>query len=150
MYTLSENGYLPKSFNKVSKRKIPYWPVMAIILGILLGSLINYALPLFFKSAADMFVLVFGASVLPGMVPWFVILISHLGFIKRHEEELVDHPFRLPGAPWINYVALVLLVAIVIFMFFNPETRASIMIGLGFEILMIVIYLIKYRKSDAK
>ncbi|BDR58703.1 amino acid permease [Xylocopilactobacillus apicola] len=140
MYTLAENGDLPKVFTKVSKRKIPYWPVVAIVVGILIGSLI----PVFFKSAKDMFVLVFGASVLPGMIPWFVILISHLMFVRRHEEELVDHPFRLPGAPWINYVTLVILVMIVTFMFFNPETTASIMIGLGFEIVISGVYVIKY------
>lgn len=147
MYTLAQKGDLPRSFTKLSKRNIPYWPVITMSLGILIGSLINYALPLISDSAADMFVLFFGASVLPGMIPWIVILISHLGFVKHHEEELVTHPFRLPGAPWTNYFALFCLVVIVIFMFFNPETKVSIIIGLGFEILIAVIYLIKHRKK---
>ena len=146
MYTLAQKGDLPKSFTKISKKKIPYIPVITMSVGILVGSLINYALPLISNKASDMFVLVFGASVLPGMVPWIVILLSHLEFVKKHREELLDHPFRLIGAPWTNYCALFCLITIVFFMFFNSETRISIIIGIVFEILMSLIYIIKKKK----
>ena len=140
LYTLAQNGDLPKAFTKVSRRKVPYWPVIAISAGILVGTILNYVLPLFTHSAANIFVLVYSSSVLPGMVPWFVILISHLRFRKLHQEELVNHPFKMPGAPWTNWIALIGLVIILLFMFINPETQASIIVGVIFEVLLIVCY----------
>lgn len=140
LYTLAQNGDLPKAFTKVSRRKVPYWPVIAISAGILVGTILNYVLPLFTHSAANIFVLVYSSSVLPGMVPWFVILISHLRFRKLHQEELVNHPFKMPGAPWTNWIALIGLVIILLFMFINPETQASIIVGVIFEVLLIICY----------
>ncbi|MDI5791194.1 hypothetical protein PO124_30685 [Bacillus licheniformis] len=33
---------------------------------------------------------VYSASVLPGMIPWFVILLSHIGFRKAKELKLTN------------------------------------------------------------
>ncbi|NVY96164.1 amino acid permease [Lactobacillus sp. DCY120] len=140
LYTLAQNGDLPPVFKKLSKHKVPYVPVLTMGIGILVGLILNDLLPLFFKSAGDAFVLVYGASVLPGMIPWFVILLSHLNFRKRHQTELVEHPFKMPGAPWSNYFAFIMLLIILGYMFVNPSTRISIFIGVGFELIMVIIY----------
>lgn len=142
LYTLAQNGDLPKSFTKVSRKKVPYWAVIAISVGILIGTILNYVLPLLTHSAANIFVLVYSSSVLPGMVPWFIILISNLRFRKFHQEELVNHPFKMPGAPWTNWIALIGLIIILLFMFINPETQASIIVGVIFEVVLIVCYFV--------
>ena len=36
-------------------------------------------------STADMFVVVFSSSVLPGMIPWFVILLAELRFRRNNK-----------------------------------------------------------------
>ncbi|NQD98260.1 amino acid permease, partial [Staphylococcus xylosus] len=90
---LSQKGMLPKFFGKVMKNGVPMWTVLAIATGILIGALLNVILPLFIKGADSVFVYVYSASILPGMVPWFMILISHLRFRKNHPEELEGHPF---------------------------------------------------------
>ena len=64
------------------KNGVPIWTVTAIAIGILVGALLNVILPLFIKGADSIFVYVYSASILPGMVPWFMILISHLRFRK--------------------------------------------------------------------
>ena len=79
---LSQKGMLPKFFRKVMKNGVPIWTVTAIAIGILVGALLNVILPLFIKGADSIFVYVYSASILPGMVPWFMILISHLRFRK--------------------------------------------------------------------
>lgn len=79
---LSQKGMLPKFFGKVMKNGVPLWTVLAIAIGILIGALLNVILPLFIKGADSVFVYVYSASILPGMVPWFMILISHLRFRK--------------------------------------------------------------------
>ncbi len=44
--------------------------------------------------ASESFVYVYSASVLPGMIPWFVILISHLGFRRARALSLISIRLR--------------------------------------------------------
>lgn len=76
------------------KNGVPFYPVLAIALGILVGALLNVILPLFIKGADSIFVYVYSASILPGMIPWFMILISHIRFRKLHPEKLKDIHLR--------------------------------------------------------
>ncbi|XIF20074.1 MAG: amino acid permease [Acetilactobacillus jinshanensis] len=43
---------------------------------------------------------------LPGMVPWTVILISQMRFRKAEPQSLVNHPFKMPFSPYSNYLSL--------------------------------------------
>lgn len=79
---------MPKIFTRVMKNGVPFYPVLAIAIGILIGALLNVILPLFIKGADSIFVYVYSASILPGMIPWFMILISHIRFRQLHPEKL--------------------------------------------------------------
>lgn len=140
LFTLGQHGNLPPAFTKISKHKVPYWPVLVMGIGILLGVLLNDILPLFIHSASSAFVVVYGASVLPGVIPWFVILLSHLSFRKRNAGKLENHPFKMPGSPVSDYFAFISLLVILLFMFVNPDTRVSIIIGVVFEVFMSMVY----------
>lgn len=147
LYTLGQKGEVSPIFAKVSRERTPYWSVIAICCGIFIGVVIDYFLPLISDSAGDIFTLFYSSSILPGMMPWFVILISHLIFRKRNSDKLNTHPFKMPGAPITNYLALSLLILVLIFMFINPETRISIIIGLSFEIVLVIVYVLRHRQS---
>ena len=58
---------MPKIFTRVMKNGVPFYPVLAIALGILVGALLNVILPLFIKGDS-IFVYVYSASILPGMI----------------------------------------------------------------------------------
>ncbi|WP_334333124.1 amino acid permease [Companilactobacillus sp. HBUAS59544] len=147
LYTLGLENHLPKSFVKLSRHNVPYIPVLAISIGILIGLVLNYALPVFFHTSNNIFVIVYSSSVLPGMVPWFVILFSELRFRKINKEKMKDHPFKMPLFPISNYLAIFALIVILIFMFLNPETTLSLLVGVVFLIVMTVIYFVKERKK---
>jgi AAT family amino acid transporter len=147
LYTLGLENHLPKSFVKLSRHNVPYIPVLAISIGILIGLVLNYALPIFFHTSNNIFVIVYSSSVLPGMVPWFVILFSELRFRKINKEKMRDHPFKMPLFPISNYLAIFALIVILIFMFLNPETTLSLLVGVVFLIVMTVIYFVKERKK---
>lgn len=76
-----------------------------------------------------MFVLVYSSSVLPGMVPWVVILISEIKFRKVHADKMAEHPFKMPFAPYSNYLTLAFLALTLFFMILNPETNISLLVG---------------------
>jgi len=147
MYTLAQRGELPKSFMKLSKHQVPYWPVVTISIGILIGLILNTLAPLVLPKATDLFVVVYSSSVLPGMVPWFVILISELRFRKMYPEKIVDHPFKMPFYPWTNYIAIASLLVILVFMFLNPDTLISVIIGIIFLVVMTCVYYLQYGRQ---
>ena len=100
------------------------------------------------KSLANVFVIVYSSSVLPGMVAWFVILIAELRFRKKNPDLMKNHPFKLPLYPYSNYFALIMLVVIVIFMFINPETQISVAVGAIVLIVAALVYVVKHRKDE--
>ncbi|APX71475.1 amino acid permease [Companilactobacillus allii] len=148
LYTLGLEKYLPKSFTKLSPHKVPYIPVITISAGILIGLILNYTLPVLFHTSSNIFVIVYSSSVLPGMVPWFVILISELRFRKQNAEHMKNHPFKMPLYPISNYLSIVALLIILVFMFMNPETTVSLMVGVVFLIVMTAIYFLHERGRD--
>ncbi|CAI2646660.1 putative transport protein YifK [Apilactobacillus kunkeei] len=146
-YLLAQQGQLPDRYNKINKHGVPYISVISIATGILLGVILNVILPLFYKGANQVFVYVYSSSVLPGMVPWFVIIMSELKFRKQHPEKLVGHPFKMPLAPFSNYLTLLVLFVTLVFMFFNDDTRIPLIVGIVFLALMTILYFVRFNKK---
>lgn len=132
---------MPKIFTRVMKNGVPFYPVLAIALGILVGALLNVILPLFIKGADSIFVYVYSASILPGMIPWFMILISHIRFRKLHPEKVEGHPFKMPGGTVASAITILFLLVVLVGMLFNKETVVSVVIGIIFLAAVTVYYL---------
>ncbi|GER74895.1 amino acid permease [Weizmannia acidilactici] len=126
LYTLGVNGQAPKIFTKVSRNGVPLLGTVGVLAGLLIGVVLSYIAP------KNLFVYVYSASVLPGMVPWFVILISQIRFRKIKTAKMADHPFKMPFAPVSNYFTIAFLLMVLIGMWFNPETKVSLIAGIVF------------------
>ena len=150
LFKLAHEGDAPKLFGRLSKRIVPDAAILGISGGILLGFIIDLIAASQNKSMSDLFVIVFSSSVLPGMIPWFVILLAELKFRKHNPNLMVDHPFKLPLYPFSNYFAIVALLVIVAFMFVNPDTRVSVIAGLAVLVVATAVYLIRYRGNLRK
>lgn len=144
-FTLAENHQLPRKMTKLNRHGVPFYSVIVISLGIAIGIVLNVVLPMFFKDASQIFVMVYSSSVLPGMVPWVVILVSQIEFRKQNQQHMAEHPFKMPLSPWSNYITLAFLAVTLFFMFMNPETRISIIVGVIFLAVMTIIYFKKYQ-----
>ncbi|MEK1426502.1 amino acid permease [Limosilactobacillus fermentum] len=140
LFKLSVDREVSKVFSKLSKRVVPNVAILTISGWISVGFIVNFILSAVSAKTQNLFVIVYSSSVLPGMVPWFVILMSELNFRKQHPEALREHPFKMPLFPAYNYFSLIALLLILIFMFFNPDTRVSVAVGVIFLALMTAIY----------
>ncbi|MGE6377765.1 amino acid permease [Peribacillus muralis] len=134
LYTLGMNGQAPKSFAKVSKSGVPLFGTFGVIIGLAIGVVLSYIAP------KNLFVYVYSASVLPGMIPWFVILISQIKFRKIKRAEMVNHPFKMPFAPVTNYLTIAYLIMVLIGMWFNDETRISLIAGIVFLAIVVISF----------
>ncbi|QNQ83033.1 amino acid permease [Lactobacillus sp. PV037] len=147
LFKLAHDGEAPKTFGHISKRIVPNRAIMGITGGIFVGFLLDVVAATINKSTQDLFVVVFSSSVLPGMIPWFVILLAELRFRRNNPDLLKDHPFKLPLYPLSNYFAFIVLILIVVFMFINPETRISVAVGAIVLIVAVLVYLVRHRKK---
>ncbi|MEJ9230448.1 amino acid permease [Peribacillus butanolivorans] len=134
LYTLGINGQAPKFFAKVSNSGVPLFGTFGVIVGLAIGVVLSYIAP------ENLFVHVYSASVLPGMIPWFVILISQIQFRKVKRAEMVNHPFKMPFAPVTNYLTIAFLIMVLIGMWFNDETRISLIVGIVFLGIVVISY----------
>ena len=153
LYMLAHESDAPKKLGKLSKRLVPNNAILAISGGILLGFILDLVSSAFSKSTANLFVVVFSSSVLPGMIPWLVILLAELQFRKNNPEIMADHPFKLPLYPWSNYLALAFMAVIIIFMFINPDTRVSVSAGAIILAALIIVYIVRHglgKRTDYK
>ena len=112
----------------MSRAGVPVAGVAVSIAILLIGSCLNYIIP----NPQRVFVYVYSASVLPGMVPWFVILISQLRFRHAHKQAIASHPFRSILFPYANYLTMAFLICVLIGMYFNDDTRMSLFVGMIF------------------
>jgi len=136
LYALANNRQLPAVVGRVSRNGVPAVGVMLSIAILLAGSCLNYLIP----NPQKVFVYVYSASVLPGMVPWFVVLISQLRFRRAHRQAMLTHPFRSVWFPWSNYLTMAFLICVLIGMAFSPETRLSLLVGSAFLLLVSMVY----------
>lgn len=147
LFKLSHEGDAPKTLGRLSKRVVPDAAILGISGGILLGFIVDTLASNYSSSASNLFVVVFSSSVLPGMVPWFVILLAELRFRKNNPQLLSCHPFKLPLYPFSNYFAFAMLLVIVVFMFINPDTRISVFVGASVLLLATAVYLLRHHTN---
>lgn len=152
LFKLAIDKEVPAFFARLSKRIVPNVAIVTIAFWIFLGFVVNFILTSISSASKNLFVIVYSSSVLPGMVPWFVILLSELNFRKVNPEQLKDHPFKMPLYPAYNYFSLIMLALIVLFMFINPDTRVSVSVGVVFLLIMTIIffYRAKHGEEDAE
>ncbi|WNS78188.1 amino acid permease [Domibacillus sp. DTU_2020_1001157_1_SI_ALB_TIR_016] len=134
LYTLAMNGQALKFFAKLSRNGVPIFSTLGVMIGLAVGVVLSYIAP------ENLFVYVYSASVLPGMVPWFVILISQIQFRKRKGAQMANHPFKMPFAPVTNYVTIAFLLTVLVGMWFNDDTRMSLVAGIVFLVLVVISF----------
>ena len=134
LYTLGVNGQAPKFFTKTTHNGVPLFGTFGVLVGLVIGVILSYIAP------ENLFVYVYSASVLPGMIPWFVILISQIQFRKVKGAEMDNHPFKMPFAPFTNYLTIAFLIMVLIGMWFNDDTRISLIVGIAFLGIVVISY----------
>ncbi|SDN20645.1 amino acid/polyamine/organocation transporter, APC superfamily (TC 2.A.3) [Megasphaera paucivorans] len=136
LYTLAQNGQAPKIFGKLSENGVPRNGVMVTISCLIFGVLLNFLIP-----DSKLFLYIYSASVFPGMVAWFVLAYAQKNFRKHWGEEVMAaHPFKSPLYPYANYFCIAFLALVTVGMWFNPDTRMSLIVGWIFMAILTVGY----------
>ncbi|WP_037076100.1 amino acid permease [Pseudonocardia spinosispora] len=121
--SLAFNGSAPMFLSKMSKSGVPYAGVLLTGVIYLIGVFLNLILP------HDAFEVTTELSAVGIIGMWSMIMVAHLAMLRAANAGLVERPaFRLPGAPYTNYVTLVFLVFVLAMTWFNGHT-GKIVVG---------------------
>jgi amino acid transporter, AAT family len=146
LYSLAVDGQAPKALAKVSKNGLPANSIIVTVSCLIFGVILNYIAP------EKIFIYIYSASILPAMIPWFVLLLSQPKFRKANASAMSNHPFKMPLSPYSNYLTIAFLLAVLFGMWINLDTRVSLIVGIVFIALAFASYYIfrigKFEKSN--
>ncbi|MEU6264735.1 amino acid permease [Saccharopolyspora shandongensis] len=134
--TLSEDRQAPRSVGRLSGRAVPARAIGITFCAMLLGVVLNYFVP------EQAFTYITSASTAGAIFTWGMIVIAHLVYRRKVARgELPAGPFRMPLAPYSNYVVLAFLAFVVVLLAFDAETRIALYITPVLGVAMVIGYL---------
>ena len=143
LFSLSDDGYVPKSIARLGRNGVPYIALMVSTAGIAAAVLLAILAP------GRAFLLLYGIAVAGMFFVWSIIVLAHLSFRRSMEESRVAQlPIRLPFSPYAQIAALVSLAAFAFSTFFVRGLEYSVPSFLPFLLAITASYwMLKQKKS---
>jgi amino acid transporter, AAT family len=107
LFSLSRGRYAPQFLGRLSKKGSPVAAILTSGACILIAAGISKLTPYAYNY-------LLGVALFAAILVWMMILVSHLSFRRHHDPKSL--PVRMPFFPWMQYVGLILLAAILITM----------------------------------
>lgn len=141
LFSLSRGSYAPAFLGRLGKNRTPIAAILVSGAGILLAAGVSKLTPLAYNY-------LFGVALFGAMIVWIFILLSHIGFRRRHGAARL--PVRMPFFPWMQIAGIVLLLGILITMGLDAEFwYISWLVGAPWLLLISAAYFIaRPRSSD--
>jgi GABA permease len=143
LFSLSRRGDAPKSWMKISKRGVPAAAVLAsTVVGFITVGL-NYIAP------DTVFLFLVNTSGAIALFVWLVISASQLILRKRMGADAKDLTLKMWLFPYLTWLAIGSIVALIIGMVILESTRESLMLSGALAAAVVGIGVWRYRKGDA-
>ncbi|MGE8203886.1 amino acid permease [Heyndrickxia sp. NPDC080065] len=141
LYTLACQGKAPKRLKSLNDRNVPAPALIFSTLVLLVGVLLNYLLP------KEVFTLVTSIATICFIWVWGVILVSQLRYRKMMPENARNNSFKMPFAPYSNWIVLAFFVFVIILLGFAKDTKIALFVTpVWFLILVIGYFFMKVKK----
>lgn len=142
LHTLAHFGQAPKAFGKLNRNHVPANGITFSVALMLIGVVLNYFVP------EQVFVWVTSVALVGTLWTWGMIMLSHIGYrkaVERGEAKAVG--YRMPGAPYTNWMVLGFLAMVAVFLGFDEGTRVALYVApVWFGLLAIGYYATKREK----
>ncbi|HWO97048.1 MAG TPA: amino acid permease [Bacillus sp. (in: firmicutes)] len=143
MYSLSEGGYAPAFFGKVSKRGIPSRALAVSTGGIFLAAAVSALVP------GSSYAFMMGISMFGAIFTWFMVFISHLFFRKQWERNGGRKlPVKMIGFPYLTIAGAVLLLSLMLTTWVTPF-KIMLQFGVPWLIFLSIAYMVWKKKNTS-
>jgi len=121
LWTLAERGQGPRAFARLSAHRVPAAGIHASAAVMLIGVVLNYIVP------KEVFTWVTSIALIGTLWTWGIILVAHRNYrLAVAAGRVAAAPFRMPLAPYANWVVLAFLVAVTALLWPDPDTRVAL------------------------
>ncbi|MED1794683.1 amino acid permease [Brevibacillus nitrificans] len=144
VFSLSRAGFAPAKLGELSKKGVPVKALALSTVGIAIASYINIVAP------DKSFVVMISLSSFGAMFAWFMVFVTHL-FFRRKWEAMGGRrlPVRMIGYPYMTIFGAVLLAAVVLSTWFQPEFKDTLTMGFPLLLLITIAYFIWKKANPA-
>lgn len=144
VFSLSRAGFAPAKLGELSKKGVPVKALALSTIGIAIASYINIVAP------DKSFVVMISLSSFGAMFAWFMVFVTHL-FFRRKWEAMGGRklPVRMIGYPYMTICGAVLLAAVVLSTWFQPEFKDTLTMGFPLLLLITIAYFIWKKANPA-
>lgn len=140
--TLSLEGQAPRRVGRLSGRAVPARAIVVTFTVMLVGVVLNAIDP------GGAFTYITSASTVAIIFAWAMIVIAHLGYQRRVKAgEIAPGRFRMPFAPYSNYLVLAFLAMVVVLLAFDSETRVALYVTPFVAGAILIGYLVQRRRA---
>ncbi|MCK6375727.1 MAG: hypothetical protein L6Q69_16735, partial [Zoogloea sp.] len=122
---------------RVNRHHLPANAITLSTLVMSIGVVLNYLVP------EQVFVWVTSISLIGALWTWTIIVLAHLGYRRAVAAGTVKAvSFRMPGAPYMNWVVVAFMVAVCGLLALDPSTRVALyvapvwfaLLGIGYRL----------------
>jgi AAT family amino acid transporter len=144
LWSLAQRGQAPRVFATLNSQRVPAAAIHATAVLLLIGVALNYVVP------EDVFTWVTSVALVGTFWTWGIILVSHRNYRRAVVAgTAAPAPFRMPGAPFANWVVLAFLVAVSGMLALDPGTRVALYVAPVWFALLILGYSLTRRTRTA-
>jgi amino acid transporter, AAT family len=135
LFNLAHQGQAYSSLAKTGANGVPRRAILISVVFLFIGVVLNYFAP------TEVFNWLSSISAFASIWTWGIILLAHIGFRRAiSHQETQTSAVRMPFFPVSSYAAGAFLIAVLVVMAFNPETRVALVVGPAWIGLLVVFY----------
>ncbi|WP_309102382.1 amino acid permease [Microbacterium sp.] len=132
-FSLGERGLAPLASTRTSDKGVPYVAVLASVAFGFVTVALNWAFPDVILPAL---LNVVGSTLL---VIWTATTIAQIVLRRRADRAGEEMPMRMWGFPWLSWLCLVLLVAVIALAMIDPAARTQLLLTLALTAVLLVV-----------
>ncbi|HEX5459006.1 MAG TPA: amino acid permease [Steroidobacteraceae bacterium] len=138
LFSLSRGGYAPRLLGVLSGKGSPVAAILASGICILISAAASAFTP---NAYGDLL----GVALFAAILVWMFILVCHVSFRRHHRPE--DLPVRMPFFPWMQYLGLAMLAAILVTMGLDATLDVSWLYGVPWIVFISLAYFVRRGRS---
>jgi len=148
LHALARNGMAPARLAKLNNNAVPQNAGIVTLVSIWILLLAGY-----FFGQSMLYIALLLVSGFTGAIAWISLCWAQINFRRRLYKAgytVDDLRYKTPGSPYTGIVAIVLMVACLVFLFLNQDPTYKIAFAIGFICLTVPIAIYKYFDLDKK
>src|SRR5688572_779783 len=135
LYSLAQLGRGPQFFGALNSSRVPAAGIHASAALMLIGVVLNYLVP------EEVFTWVTSVALVGTLWTWGIILVAHRNYrLAVDSGKAPAVSYRMPGAPYANWIVLAFLVVVSAMLGLSPGTRVALYVAPVWFALLTVAY----------